>query len=402
MTLSSGGTEQILELSNSETLNITGGTLQIDNDSTVEGTLGLAGGTLTSVNDLTLLGTFNWSGGTVQGSGGVLTTNGATAMNTAGARTLTGIGWDNFGTWTWTGGDLTLTDAPAVVTNKSGAVFSFNSLTLTVDITGAGSIVNEGTWLKPTDQTLNIDVAMANSGLLDIDEDGLFIDNLTNTGTIDIASGFTLSVESGSVHTLDTGTVLSGDGFYTVNSGTLDVTGAVTVPGTLTLRNLNAASIIDNAQNLTIDGTFGWSGGTVQGSGGVLTTNGATAMNTAGARTLTGIGWDNFGTWTWTGGDLTLTDAPAVVTNKSGAVFSFNSLTLTVDITGAGSIVNEGTWLKPTDQTLNIDVAMANSGLLDIDEDGLFIDNLTNTGTIGLRFYLECGTYTGHRHGVEW
>ena len=382
VTLNSGGIEQILELSNSETLSITGGTLQIDNDSRIEGTIEIfTGATIDNAQNLTVGGTFNYSGGTVQGSGGALTTNGSTNLGTINAKTLTGIGWDNFGTATLTGGNITLTDAAAILTNKTGALFNVTNPSSASNITGSGSISNEGTWRQTTSQSINVGVTMANSGLLDVDEDNLFIDNLTNTGTIDIASTKFLTVDSGS-HTLALGTVLSGDGAYQVNNGTLDVTGAVTVPGTLSL-TINAGNI-DNAQNLTIDGVFNFSGGTVQGSGGALTTNGSTNLATINTKTLTGIGWDNFGTATLTGGNITLTDAAAILTNKTGVLFNVTNPSSASNITGAGSISNEGTWRQTTSQSINVGVTMANSGLLDVDNNALSIDNLTNTGTIDI------------------
>jgi hypothetical protein len=73
----SGGNHSIRSLTCYETLTISGGTLEIAQDSQFNGTTNLSGGQITGSGDITVNGVLNWTGGTIIGGGKIIISNAA-------------------------------------------------------------------------------------------------------------------------------------------------------------------------------------------------------------------------------------------------------------------------------------------------------------------------------------
>ena len=349
-------------------LSFSNGSLDIAIDSNIEGALTVTGAstTLQGAGNISLDGIFNLGGGaTVSGNGAnTLTTNGITGNVTLTGGVLTNRAWDNHALLNWDSGDLTLTDAAAVFTNKFVGTVNANSASASDDINGLGSVVNDGQFTKIANSNTQINVGLANSatgqvnvslGTLQLRADS------TSAGEFDIATLTTLSVDNDIQLDLNVGATVSGDGTFEIHPGdTLAVNTAVAFDPNLTL-DLDAGTIA-SAQNLTIPDDFQWTNnGLVTGAGAFITPASSTTTVTGGA-VLTGLAWDSFGSVDWDSGDVTLTDAPAVLTVEAGTgVFNSNSASAADDINGLGSVLNDGLFTNNANTTTPINVALTNS-----------------------------------------
>ncbi len=262
-----------------ETLNLGGGTLNINGTSTLNAFTHL-GGTLGGTGAVTV------SGNAALGSG-VQTGTGTTVLQ--GATTLSG----NFaldagrtvqntatGTFTWTAGALNLdsTSAPLggtfqndglFIASGSGANTIFNSH-------GSGVFLNHGTFRRSgttASHTSTIFAPFNNTGTVEVQTGILAVasSGFTNAGTIDTAAGATFRNTSGAF--TNNGTLV-GNGTYDplttlTNAGTIapgNSVGALTVAGGLTqtaagamefeLASLASFDTLDVLGNLTLDGTL--------------------------------------------------------------------------------------------------------------------------------------------------
>ena len=120
---SSLGTTSIKTLDSCESLTVSGGTLQLNDDSRVKANLSLSGGTVATATSLTI-------GGSLQHSGGILTG--------AGTVTVAGV-------ITWTGGNQsgsgeTIANGGVTMTNSNDKVLISRTLTLKGDTVWAGDV----------------------------------------------------------------------------------------------------------------------------------------------------------------------------------------------------------------------------------------------------------------------
>jgi hypothetical protein len=195
-------------------------------DLTVEN-LHLALGTLTATGTVTIASAMNWISGTMSGPGRTVIEPGAMLMlaNPSGlglslnTRTL-----ENGGLVLWTGsGDVAL-NSGAVVTNRAGALFEVRNASSLQANVGTGRFDNTGTFRK-----------VGNTGTTIVASSVPF----NNSGTVDIRSGI-LAANGGYISTSNAllNCALGGTTAGT-NYGQLQVAGAVTLNGTLSVDLIN-------------------------------------------------------------------------------------------------------------------------------------------------------------------
>ena len=250
--------------------------------------------------------------GSVDGDGGLTLSDGTI--------TIQGTTLNNYGTATWDLGPLAnvLLDAGANINNMAGATFATvganNGVNNIQD--GDSSAVafdNAGTFTSSAPTGVNIKVLFVNTGSMVVQQGDLNIPNFTNSGTLSVDPGASFN-GSGSlqspivVSTGNTLTTTPGETLTTsviLAGGTLDVTGQLTLDGTLAFANgsmLEGAGPVDAFGGVSIEGNVAIS---------------ATTLN-------------NYGAATW---DQTAIFGPeSIVTLSSGAVINnLEGATLTTD-----------------------------------------------------------------------
>ena len=335
----SSGTVGLNSLTSTAALVLSGGTLPLQNNSTVSGAFTLSGGTLTGAGSLTITGQTTWTGGTMSGNG-VTDAQGGLILGQTGqanelsldTRTLTNEGAATFlgdqnGSFSqlntangatinnWAGGTWDIQDDNSIF-NSSGALSTFNNAGMLTKSAGSG--------------TSTIGIKFNNTGSVDVQSGTLAFtegDKGNTTGAFASAEGATLEF-GGSMFTLSSGSSVTGStvefaagtanigGTYSVagstlvSGGTVNFTSpTVTSLGTMVLSagtaNLStghsdtlttltqSGGILTGSDTVTVNGTTTWTGGEMSGSGTTSATGGltfGTAIGTVvldGARLLT-------------------------------------------------------------------------------------------------------------------
>ncbi len=344
-----------------DTLSVSGGTLNA-NASVSIGGLNLSSGTIQGSGNVTAGGPFNWSGGTLAGTG-TFTTNGSSTLSGAATKTLTSRTWNNFGTATWTGGTINLSDAAATINNQNLATFHLQNASGTHDITGPGTFNNlSGGSVVVNAPVMDTSIfSLFNSaGTVSVTTGHLGLDNGgTDTGSYSVASGQILHFFAGT-RNLNSGASVTGAGEVRFsNASTTNVnTGAVFNPtGQVNLQTGGALAIntdtslaagatfnlsggtLQGTHELALNGAFNWTSGTMSGTGSVRT-NAISTLSGASTKTLASRTWNNFGTATWTDGTVNLSDAAATINNQNLATFHLQNTSGAHDITGPGTFNN--------------------------------------------------------------
>ena len=405
-----------LFLASNNTLNFTGGSLDILNQAQFDGRVVLASGTLGGAGNFMFTGQFDWSGGTLTGSGTTLidgsdspaqlhiTGTGDHALN----RSLTSnVDVD------WQGGSLSgsgdLTTTGAVQINTTATHIATNPA-----ITANALKINAGTLeLQRGDLTLanngEVDVAAGATFLID---GGDFTHNaINNHGTVQVVAVNLLNVfgdQTGGVFDVDSesslvfnggtntfaGSRIQGGGqadvfgVATINGAGLSVSGTDTLldfvnnanvngDGTLTTATGTKLALfggtLANTGTITVNGDFQWGGGTIRGPG-VLTTTGTTSLLVGNAPSvLINRIWNHTGVITWTGGDVVLNDANAILNNQAGGVIN-------VALVGRSRVLGNGILHNLAGATLSV----GNNSNTVIVQSGF-----TNDGTLVLNNELD-------------
>ena len=122
----------------------------------------------------------------------------------------------------------------------------------------------------------------------------------THSGSWGLGTGADL-VFDGGVHQFTGGTFSGSTGTVALNSGTMDVDAAITIPLGLTFQQ--SGGILTGASNLTINGSFLWTGGTMNNSSGggqtVLTGSNSQIASTTSTVVLSGRTLSQTGTFTY-------------------------------------------------------------------------------------------------------
>ena len=279
--------------------------------------------------------------------------------------------------------DATITPAGiTAITNTGTAVVlqANNDITLAASsniVTSAGGAGGAITMQAGRSVLLNSNITTDNGNLAitanDAAADGTYRD--AGAGGITLAAGTVLNAGTGTVllavGTESTvGNIAFGSG-SSVAGSTLTVSGTgsalisagtVTLDAATTVSNLNISGIstLLGTGNVTVNGAFNWSGGTIAGGPGVLTTN-ATSSVTAGFIVgLDGRTWNNAGTVNQSGGSRVVFSNSAVVNNQLGAQWNLSS-TDAFPLDSAGTFNNAGTFTNSGATAHNLSIAAFNN-----------------------------------------
>ncbi|HEU4886888.1 MAG TPA: IPT/TIG domain-containing protein [Thermoanaerobaculia bacterium] len=367
------------------------------NNAIINGTLQPAGNTLGVTTAFTLAGAINGGGGvTVNGTGtwtaGTIT-NG-TALTVPSGKTLTISGGSTKtlqeggalhvgGTVNWTGGTIVLNGYNVAQLNiQAGGVFDAQGDNNFTNTYYSGAIVNNGTFKKSG----GVGTTVVGSGV-----------PFTNNARIEITSG----TMTAAALTLNAGTVIAGTGF-TVGSGTTSIAGAASVEAGSSM-TLASGGTLNGYNNLTVNGTLNWTGG-VMTSGASVTIPAAGALNISGTGTKTlqeGFTLNIAGIANWSGGTIHLNGYNTAVLNiQSGGVFNAQSDNSITNSYYSGTIVNNGTFRKSGGAgttAIGSGVPFSNAGRIDVLSGTLTSATLTlNAATIisGTGFTVASGNTT--------
>ena len=325
---------------------VTGATVTVNGAATAA-SFELNSGTLNGTDTLTVSSAFNWTGGTMSGSGKTSIAAGGTMTFSGGnTKTLSGRTVDNAGTVNLTGtGQFDLRNG-AVFNNLSGGVFDAQGDAFIDQDLGAAATFNNAGTLKKSGGTgtTTFEPIFNNTGSVQVQSGTLkfTLGGGTSSGSFDAVSGTTLDFGSGT-HTLNAGTAFTGAGSSRVTGATVTVNGAVSA-----VNFGQTAGTLGGGDTLTVTGTFGWTGGTMSGSGKTSIAAGGTMTLSGGnTKSLSGRTIDNAGTVNLTGtGQFDLRNG-GVFNNLSGGVFDAQSdAFIDQDLGAAATFNNAGTLKK--------------------------------------------------------
>ena len=240
--------------------------------------LTLSSGTLNSSAAVTVSGAFNWSGGTLTG-GGSMTIGGTAAIGFL--VTLDDFDLINTGTISWSGLYLYFYNG-AVIDNRAAGSFLIDTVSGTSYLgwssASAGTLTNAGTLTKSGAGTTQFNVPFTNSNAVYISGGTQVLNSSgTHTGSFAVAAGQTLQIIGN--HSFEAGTVISGSGDLVV-SGTASFAEAFDYAGAVTITGSSSFGAGANFIDLTL------SSGTLNSSAAVTVSG---AFNWS-AGTLTGGG----------------------------------------------------------------------------------------------------------------
>jgi hypothetical protein len=315
--------------------------------------------------DLTVTGSLTWSGGTLYGTGHTVATGTLDLSNTAivDGTTLEDHVLDNEGNAFWHGSGTILTRIQSAVNNRPGATFTVegDAAWTRYNPSDPATFNNAGTLTKTGDGLASLGLAVNNTGRIDV-----------QGGTLELGGGS----NSGDITAADTATLAIADSFTSTRP--LDLPNLVLSRGTLSVQG-----------DVTVTGTFTWSGGTLTGSG-QTSVLGTLALNGTFGGTLSSRNFDAFGDVTWTQGGLTI-QGTAVF--RSHATFTAQS-TGSVGGSGTGrpTFQNLGTFVKTSPGTTPIGAAFDSPGSVDVRAGTLA---LAGGGTGDGAFAVEAGAVLG-------
>jgi len=407
VTLANGTHNLLGQITTTGTVTLASGTMNISAPHTLA-RLTLTGGTLQGGSDLSVTNVFTWSGGTMSGAGRTIVGAGATGSLTTGntkglnrtlenSGTLTysgtalffGLGAavpgviDNLGTFTVSGdGDLNQSSSAAHVFQNSGT-FNKSGAGTTTDFSGV-AFHNSGT-VNITSGTLSLPSGGSNTSDWDVPAGG----GLTLGGTFTHAAGSTLggagtiTFVSGTHNFLGqflpSGTVAFNGGTVTIGntmaSPMMSVSGGGTVnlnaPQSVPSLTLTSGTLQGNG-DVTVTGTFNWSGGMMAGAGRTILGNGATGNLTGSNTKSLNRTLDNGGAINYPGTALFFgvgAAVPGVINNLAGGVFTVTGdADLQQSSAAAHAFNNSGTFNKNGAGTTTdfIGVAFHNSGTVNL------------------------------------
>ncbi len=305
---------------------------------------------------LNLAGVVTWSNGQMTGSGSTTIQSGAVLSATWGNNLvgLYGRNLNNQGTIVFsTTRALDLANG-SVLTN-SGTFSLLSDMLLNKDGGATPTFSNNGVLRKPTGTP---DIAITNN------TNGI---DFHNTGQIDIQSG-KLSVAGGSIY-LDTGTTVTGMGFFSLPDGTANFSSAS--PISISRLELGLSGLITGTGDLQVTSVFSWTGGTMMGPGSMTIQSGANLnaiFNVNGVGTY-GRTINNQGTTVYSTGGRTLDIGTGTAFNNNGQFQAVSNFPISNSTGGGNSFFNNnGSFVaqSSTITTVGANVQFTNSGTVDL------------------------------------
>jgi hemolysin type calcium-binding protein len=298
--IGTGTTAIAASIESRQPITVSSGGLRLNSStqgSSMHSTLSLTGGaTLGGAGNLTVDGTFNWTGdGSTVGTAdaGSTVVDGTLAINGPGNRFLDGPHTLRVnGTANWSGtADLDVFDTTLEV-GPGGKLDAKSNRTI---VNSGGTpllrVLSGGTLTKSAGTgPTTIGIPVDNDGTTNVGAGTLSLGGGSSSpnphsGQWSAVSGSVLDFSSGT-HTLASGANLSGAGTVRLSGGELDFAGA-TSTGAATTFNLTGGTL-GGAGDLTVDGTFNWTGdGSSLGDG---TNTGSTTIASGGTLAISGTG----------------------------------------------------------------------------------------------------------------
>jgi hypothetical protein len=273
-----------------------------------------------------------------------------------------------------------------------------------------------------------VNIPFTNDGTVDLQTGTTdFLVGGTSTGPWTVAAAAALEfVDSAGTWNLNTGSTVSGGGTVRFLGGTVNLADTYSVDHTLigglfgvavggAVANFNATSTtstleldgffggtLGGAGNFTITGFFTWTGGLMTGAG-TTTASGGANLGSVSSVTLDGRRFDNTGTATWTGSNISFNHG-AVFNNNGTFEARTDSGISDAAITGGGPLSvfnNNGTFKKfaGTGTVTAVSVQFTNAGIIDVQTGTLSLTSgLTNfpaasaAGISGANGATESGT----------
>lgn len=377
-------TDAVHSLTSKALLNISNGSLSLEDASSLTAGLTLSGGVLTGQGDLVLKGTSTWSGGTMGGIGTTTISLGASLNITLDSnKLLDSRNLTNLGQMTWSGlGDLYVQNDSDIVNGKGASFTVKNDRSIIFNGGVVPSFDNQGTFTKMTSaNTTTLNIPFVNEGSLNV-----------MTGTLAFSNGGNFL-----------GGMVSGAGTYSFNSGLTGVVGSFNVTGTVNINNNSTVTFDSSAKirvlnqsggtlagngNVTIVGAgaqLNWTGGLMTGLGTTTVSAGAALnFNGTGNVSLTTRTLTNMGQATWSGAnDIFLVDG-ALLQNGLGGVFTIKNDRSMFSSGTTPNFANAGTLTKTSSAgTTMLGLPLNNTGTLNV---------MTGTLSLGGAFNRLAGT----------
>jgi hypothetical protein len=367
----STGNSTILSLTSSELISITGGGLEIDATSRLDGGLNMSGGALTGDGEIIVGGPSSWTGGTMSGSG--VTTIGPDAILNLGRGTLQ-RNLANKGHVRVV--DTLTVSSPHRINNLVDATIEFTNNTGLGTFGGEASLDNAGLIIKSGGTgTSNIDAFVDNAGTIQVDSGTINLrGGSRHSGATEGRGVLQLNASFGEPHST------IGEPFWNVDrtrfsSSTLTPGGDEFV----VRKQFDFEGGTIAGSNITFAGTLNWTGGTMNLGGRATVAAGATASISSG--TLNGL-LINEGRINLTG---TLSGSnPATIENTTTGSIDLQANIGFGTFGGRARLNNAGLLVKSAlTGTSNVDAFVDNTGTIRVD-----------TGTINLRGGSQMGGAT--------
>lgn len=280
---------------------------------------------------------------------------------------FSGVVVNNSGTTIWNGGANLQLNNNSIFNNLAGALFDAQSNARILGQAGTNIINNTGTFKKSSgagDVTCSPSggqMLFNNLGLLDVQSGRVLLQGGKNGGHINVNSGAQLRfydnnflLNPGSTFT-GTGTVALGGGAPTLFLGANVALGIFLMDG--------PSATLDGPGNLTVNTTFTWSAGTIQGGGSLSVASGANFAISGGTmhRTVNNAGMAGFGV-----GAGLLAGNGAAFNNSAGGVCAMQSgSSVTYDGSGAWPMFNNaGTLSNAVGSLPTVNAMFNNSGMV--------------------------------------
>ncbi len=381
------------------TFRLTGGTLSTSGTITV-GNFIQTGGSL--VGTTTLGGTYSWNGGNWNSASITIAPGtGALTLGNGADHDFNGGTIINQGTVNWINGYIR-SGAGGSFTNAAGATFNdLNSSSYTMHNPGWGGsfiFTNNGTYVRNTTGATYLDIPFNNNATVNLLQGDLHFragGTLATGGSITAASGTNVHFTNG--YSIANGSSLGGAGTFRLTGGTLSTSGTITVGNFIQ----TGGSLVGTT---TLGGTYSWNGGNWNSASITIAPGtGALTLGNGADHDFNGGTIINQGTVNWINGYIR-SGAGGSFTNAAGATFNdLNSSSYTMHNPGwGGSFVfkNDGTYVRDTGGTTQIDIPFVNAGILSLRQGELRLTTSNTFQSSGTLAFTLSGPTAGADFGI--
>lgn len=352
-------------------------------------------GTISGENNIIVSNWFTMTDATLAGVGSLQAFGG---MALAGADEIDQRIIDNSGvaTWTATNTALVLSEG-ATINNLSNGVFRIvGDGTLASGNFPLGVFNNHGLLEKTAGNGVTaVQVEFGNSGVVELQSGTVsFQEYGFNSGTFDVSTNAECEFTFANL-ALAPGTVLSGEGLYSIDNST-----AVTLTTSLTINRLRLNGFLTFSNTLTIGESLDFQGGQLGGLGITVFAPGSTVTFTnEGVREFNQQTINNSGTVVWGDDGQIVLNGGSVFNNLGGGVFDITGDGQMTNTFGAPGVFNNaGLFEKMAGSNTTVMHAFTNTGIVNLQSgtvdfaDGYFqASGTTEMGSLS----PTLGTYVG-------